>query len=209
VIGVVGDVPRNGLNADMPYQAYASMDQRGTVFATLLLRSPLPPETLAKSAEREIWALNPEQPITNVRPVRQLVQTSLTQPSLYLTLFSMFAALALVLAALGLYGLVAYSVAQRTREFGIRIALGAQARDVLRLVVGQGAKLTFAGLIVGLLAAAGVARVMQALLFRTTAYDPLVFSLVIVVLGVIALLAALVPALRAMKADPVSALRSE
>lgn len=209
VIGVVGDVPRSGLNADTPYQAYASLTQRSVVFASLLVRSPLPVETLTKSVQREIWMLDSEQPITNVAPVRQLVKTSLTMPSLYLTLFSLFAGLALVLAALGLYGLVAYSVAQRTREFGIRIALGAQAGDVLRLVVGQGAKFTAVGLIGGLMAAAAVARLMQALLFRTTAYDPLVFGVVVLVLGVIASLAAFVPALRATKADPVSALRSE
>ena len=102
--------------------------------------------------------------------------------------------------------MIAYSVSQRTREFGIRIALGAQARDVLRLVLGQGAKLTAAGLLLGLVGAAVVARLMQTLLFRTTAYDPFVFGFVIFVLGAIALLAAFVPALRATKADPVSAL---
>ena len=209
IIGIVGDVPRNGLNEDTPLQVYASMNQRGWFFATLLLRSSLPPEALTKTVQREIWKLNPEQPITNVQPVRDLVRISLTQPTLYLTLFSLFAALALLLAALGLYGLIAYSVAQRTREFGIRIALGAQAADVLRLVASQGVRFTIAGLVVGLLAAAGVARLMQALLFRTQAYDPFVFAVVVLVLGTIALLAALVPALRATKADPVAALRSE
>jgi predicted permease len=209
IIGVVGDVPRSGLNAETPYQVYASMNQRGWAFATLLVRSPLPHETLTKPVQAEIWKLNPEQPITNVTPVRDLVRTSLTQPTLYLTLFSLFAGLALVLASLGLYGLVAYTVSQRTREFGIRIALGAQASDVLRLVVGQGARFTAAGLVVGLLAAFAVARMMQALLFRTTAYDPLVFSVVVLVLGLTALLAGLFPAFRATKADPVSALRSE
>jgi putative ABC transport system permease protein len=209
IIGIVGDVPRNGLNADTPYQVYASMTQRGWAFATLLLRSPLPPELLTKTVQREIWKVNPEQPITNVTSVRELVRGSLTQPTLYLTLFSMFAVLALLLAALGLYGLVAYSVAQRTREFGIRIALGAQAGDVLQLVMRQGAKFTVAGLVLGLLGAFGVARLMQALLFRTTAYDPLVFASVVLLLGTIGILAALVPAFRATKADPVSALRSE
>ena len=138
-----------------------------------------------------------------------LVKQSLTPPQLYLTLFSLFALLAPLLAGIGLYGLIAYSVAQRTREFGIRFALGAQVGDVLRLVLGQGARLTAIGLVSGLLAAAAVARLMQTLLFRTTAYDPMVFGGVIFVLALIALLAALTPALRATKADPVAALRAE
>jgi predicted permease len=209
VIGVVGDVPRNGLNADTPYQAYASLNQRGWPFATLLVRSPLPVETISQTVQRAIWEFNPEQTISNVTPVRTLVKQSLTQPQLYLTLFSLFALLALLLASIGLYGLIAYSVAQRTREFGIRFALGAQVRDVLRLVIGQGARLTAFGLAIGVLAAAGVARLMETLLFRTTAYDPLVFGGVVFVLAAIGLLAALLPALRATKADPVAALRAE
>jgi predicted permease len=209
VVGVVGDIPREGLNADTPYQAYASMNQRGTPFATLLVRSPLPVKTLSQTIQRAIWEFNPEQTISNISPVRTLVRSSLTQPQLYLTLFSLFALLALLLAAIGLYGLIAYSVAQRTREFGIRYALGAQVRDVLRLVIGQGARLTALGLVLGLLAAAGVARLMETLLFRTKTYDPFVFVGVAFVLAVIGLLAALLPALRATKADPVAALRAE
>ncbi|HEX4631685.1 MAG TPA: ABC transporter permease [Chthoniobacterales bacterium] len=209
VVGIVGDVPRDGLNSVTPYQAYASLNQRSWSFATLLVRSPLPVETLSQTIQRAIWNFNPEQTISNVTPVRSLVKSSLTQPQLYLTLFGLFALLALLLAAIGLYGLIAYSVAQRTREFGIRYALGAQVRDVLRLVVGQGARLTALGLVLGLLAAAGVARLMETLLFRTKAYDPFVFVGVALVLAVIGLLAALVPALRATKADPVAALRAE
>jgi ABC-type antimicrobial peptide transport system permease subunit len=185
------------------------LNQRGSAFATMLVRSPLPVETLSQTIQRAIWEFNPEQTISNVLPVRQLVKQSLTQPQLYLTLFSLFALLALLLAGIGLYGLIAYSVSQRTREFGIRYALGAQVRDVLRLVIGQGARLTAFGLALGLLAAAGVARLMETLLFRTTAYDPLVFGGVVFVLAAIGLLAALLPALRATKADPVAALRAE
>jgi predicted permease len=209
VIGVVGDVPRNGLDAATPYQVYAPLNQRAWPFATLLVRSPLPVETITQTVQRAIWQFNPEQTISNVAPLRTLVKQSLTQPQLYLTLFSLFALLALLLAGIGLYGLIAYSVAQRTREFGIRYALGAQVRDVLRLVLGQGVRLTAFGLVLGLLAAAGVARLMETLLFHTTAYDPLVFGGVVLVLGAIGLLAALLPALRATKADPVAALRAE
>ena len=185
------------------------MNHGGTLFATRIVRSPCPVETITQTVQRSIWAFNPEQTISNVAPVRTLVKQSLTQPQLYLTLFSLFALLALLLAGIGLYGLIAYSVAQRTREFGIRFALGAQVRDVLRLVLSQGARLTAFGLVFGLLAAAGVARLMQALLFRTTAYDPLVFGAGVFVLALIALLAALLPAMRATKTDPVSALRAE
>jgi putative ABC transport system permease protein len=209
VIGVVGDVPRDGLNSVTPYQVYATLNQRGWPFATLLVRSSLPVETLSQTIQRAIWEFNPEQTISNVSPVKSLVKSSLTQPQLYLTLFGLFALLALLLAAIGLYGLIAYSVAQRTREFGIRYALGAQVRDVLRLVVGQGARLTALGLAVGLIAAAAVARLMETLLFRTKAYDPFVFVGVAVLLAAIGLLAALLPALRATKADPVAALRAE
>lgn len=209
VIGVVGDVPRNGLDATTPYQVYASLKQRGWPFATLLVSSPLPVETISQTVQRAIWAFNPEQTISNVAPVRTLVKQTLTQPQLYLTLFSLFALLALLLASIGLYGLIAYSVSQRTREFGIRFALGAQVRDVLNLVLGQGARLTAIGLVLGLLGAAAVARLMETLLFHTAAYDPMVFGLVVLLLGTIALLAAFVPALRATQANPVSALRSE
>src|SRR4051812_5826273 len=209
IVGVVGDVPRDGLNSVTPYQAYATLNQRGWPFATLLVRSALPVETLSQTIQRAIWEFNPEQTISNISPVKSLVKSSLTQPQLYLTLFSLFALLALLLAAIGLYGLIAYSVAQRTREFGIRYALGAQVRDVLRLVIGQGARLTALGLVVGLVAAAGVARLMETLLFRTAAYDPLVFGGVALILAVIGLIAALLPALRATKADPVAALRAE
>jgi predicted permease len=209
VIGVVGDVPRNGLDAETPYQIYAPMEQRGTPFATLLVRSPMPLATLTKEVERAIWSFNAEQTIANVSPVRALVEQTLTQPQLYLTLFSLFAILGLFLGSVGLYALIAYNVARRTREFGIRFALGAQIRDVTRLVMAQGAKLTVLGLIIGLFCAAGVARLMTSLLFHTSAYDPVVFGGVILVLMVIGFAAALVPAWRATRVDPVVALRYE
>jgi len=209
VIGVVGDVPRNGLSATIPYQVYASMEQRPWFFATLLVRSALPVETLTETVQRQIWSLNPDQPVSGIALVKDLVRRSLTQPQLYVTLFSLFAILALFLAALGLYGLIAYSVAQRTREFGIRVALGAQTKNILKLVLRHGLLLTAIGLGAGLIGALIAGRLMQALLFHTAAYDPLVFGAVIVVLVVVSLLAALLPARRAARVDPLVALRAE
>jgi ABC-type antimicrobial peptide transport system permease subunit len=209
VIGVVGDVPRNGLTAETPYQVYASMNQRGTPFASLIVRSALPVATLIKEVERSIWAFNPEQTIGEVRPVRALVAETLTQPQLYLSLFSLFALLGLILGGVGLYGLVAYSVAQRRREFGIRFALGAQIRQVVELVLAQSVKLTTVGLIIGFLGSFAAARLIRSILFRTSPYDLTVFGGVALLLAAIGLLASLVPAWRAANVDPVSALRSE
>src|SRR5207237_2542564 len=115
-------------------------NQRAWPFATLLVRSPLPVETLSQTIQRAIWEFNPEQTISNVSPVRTLVKSSLTQPQLYLTLFSLFALLALLLAAIGLSGLIAYSLPQRTPEFGIRSAPGAPVGHFLRLCIGHSAR---------------------------------------------------------------------
>jgi len=209
VIGVVGDVPRNGLNAETPYQVYASMDQRGTPFATLLVRSPMSLAAVTPEVERAIWRLNSEQTISSVSPVRTLVDQTVTQPQLYLVLFSLFALLGLLLGAVGLYALIAYSVTQRSREFGIRFALGAQIRDVTRLVVGQSVKLTAFGLTAGLLCAIGAAHLMTSLLFHMSAYDPVIFVGVAILIAAVGVIAAVLPAWRAAKVDPVLILRAE
>ena len=156
-----------------------------------------------------VWQVDADQPIGNVTTLEEAASGSVAFTRLYLVLFGAFAVLTLCLATLGIYGTVAYSVAQRTREIGIRLALGAQRENVLRLVLGQGARMVVLGLIIGLLAAAGLGRLLTSLLYGVKATDPLTLAAVVVVLGAAALLASYLPARRAMRVDPLVALREE
>ncbi len=150
-----------------------------------------------------------EQPVSNIRTMRQVVAASVAERKFTTALLGAFAALALLLALIGIYGVMSYVVTQRTHEIGIRVALGARASDVMRLVIRQGMKLAFAGLIVGLPVSFALAQLMKRLLYGVSATDPLTFVAAAALLMGVALLAALVPARRAMKVDPVIALRSE
>jgi ABC-type antimicrobial peptide transport system permease subunit len=153
--------------------------------------------------------VDPDLPIAKVAPLTVIVKDSLTQSRFSMLLLSAFGALALILASIGIYGVVSYSVGQRTREIGVRMALGAQRRNVLGLVLGQGARLAGLGIAIGLVAAIGVTRLMASLLFGVAPRDPLTFFAVPVLLMAIALLACYIPARRAMRVDPMVALRSE
>ncbi len=209
VVGVVGDVRRSGLAADVPLQVDRPLAQRPTAFATLMVRTAIPPASLAKSMEAAFRRIDPNLPVSDVVTMDTLISESVTQPRLYLTLFSLFAALALMLSGVGLYGLIAYSVAQRTREFGIRTALGASPRDVRLLVLREGALLIGGGLALGLAGAFAAARLLQAMIFETSVHDPIVFLAVPIVLATIAAFACWLPARRATRVDPMTALRAE
>ena len=209
IVGVVGDIARAGLAAETPLQVYRSLAQRPTAFGTLMVRTALPPASLAKAVPAALARVDPDIPFSDIRPMDQIVQRTATQPRLYLALFGLFAGLALLLSTVGLYGLIAYSVAQRTREFGIRTALGASPRSVVQLVLREGAALAAIGLALGLLAALAAARLLERLLFASSAYDPLVFGGVMLLLGAITLGACLLPARRAARVDPLVALRTE
>lgn len=148
-------------------------------------------------------------PVSNVQSMDELLSVSLAEERFDMLLLGAFAGLALILAAVGIYGVMAYTVSQRTHEIGIRIALGAQRGDVVRLVVGQGAKLALAGIIVGLAGAFALTRLMASLLFDVTPTDPLTFAAVAIVLAMVALAACYIPARRAMRVDPMTALRYE
>lgn len=209
VVGVVGDVRRAGLTTTAPLQVYRPLSQRTPAFATLMVRTSLPPATLLKSVQEALWRVDPEIPISDVASMDTYVNRSVTQPRLYLTLFSLFALLALLLAAIGLYGLIAHGVEQRTREFGIRTALGASSREILTMVLREGGTLVLPGLVLGCAGALAAARLLQSMVFETSLHDPVVFLGAPLLLGMVAALACVIPARRATKVDPLVALRSE
>jgi putative ABC transport system permease protein len=176
---------------------------------TILVRTRNDPLAIASAARTELQQLDPELPLAGVATMDQLLADSLSRSRFTMLLLGIFSAVALVLAAVGIYGLIAYSVTQRTQELGIRIALGAQRRDVLRLVLAQGTRLTLLGVALGVFAALVLSRLLATLLFNVSATDPLTFAGVAALLAVVALLACFIPARRATRVDPIVALRYE
>jgi putative ABC transport system permease protein len=164
---------------------------------------------MLKSVRDQIWALDRQQPLYNVRTVDQVLAQAMARPRFNMLLITILAGVALVLAAVGIYGVISYSVTQRTHEIGVRMALGANTSDVLKLVVRQGMLLAGIGLALGLLAAFAVTRIMASLLFAVSATDPVTYLGLAALLGTIALLACYIPARRATKVNPVTALRAE
>jgi putative ABC transport system permease protein len=167
------------------------------------------PAQLIAAVRRQVTQLDPAQPIYSIRTMEKIRSDSLASERLNLALLGLFAALALALAVVGLYGVMSYVVAQRTHEIGVRLALGAQARDVFTLIVGQGAKLTLSGVALGLCGALAVTRLIRQLLFGVSPTDPLTFTALALLLTLVALIACWLPARRATKVDPLIALRHE
>ncbi len=209
IVGIVRDIRRSGLAEEIPLQVYVPLAQRPPGFATLMVRTTLAPASLTKSVETALWRIDPDAPVSDVAPMESVVSGSMAQPRLYLTLFGLFAGLALLLAVIGIYGLVAYSVAQRRREFGIRSALGASGRELLALVLREGAILVGLGLTIGLAGAWLAARLLQSMVVETSVHDPLTLSAITLLLGAAVLVACLLPARRAAKVNPVEVLRAE
>ncbi|HEX8459368.1 MAG TPA: ABC transporter permease [Pyrinomonadaceae bacterium] len=208
VVGVAKDVRQFELVADPKPQMYLPYVQ-AEFFAPndLVISTDLEPLSLAASVRRTVLEVDKDQPISDIRTMEDIVSESVARQRFSMLLLGIFAALALVLAAVGIYGVMSYSVAQRTREFGIRMALGARRSDVLRLAVGQGVKLVLIGIAIGLGAAFILTRVMSSLLFGVSATDPLTFITISLVLTGVAALASFIPARRATKIDPMLALR--
>jgi putative ABC transport system permease protein len=210
VIGVVKDVRQNDFVAQPKMQTYFSYRQlKDLAPNALVIRTTIEPMSLATSVRNAIWAVDKDQPVADIDTMDHIVSEAVARQRFSMLLLGLFAGLALVLAAVGIYGVMSYSVAQRTREIGIRMALGAQRRDVLRMTVKQALKLVGLGLVIGLIAAFLVTRVMASLLFGITATDPLTFIGISLIFFAVAILASYIPALRATKVDPLIALRAQ
>ena len=210
IVGVVGDVKYNGMADDVQPAIYQPIEQAPIWgFALILKTDVADPLSLTTAVRNEISKLDPSLPVTKVSTMEQRVATAMAPPRFRTTLIALFAAVALILACVGIYGVISYSVTQRTHEIGIRIALGAQRRNVLKLVLGQGALLAVIGVVLGLGGAFALTRLMASLLFGVTPTDGAIFTLVPLGLTTIALLASYLPARRATKVDPLVALRYE
>jgi putative ABC transport system permease protein len=209
IVGIVGDVRHSTLDSAPNPEVYWAYPQYPVRSLTFVLRTAIEPMSLADAARKEIWAVDKDLPISSLQTMENLISTSISQQRLYLWLMGAFAAVALLLAAVGIYGVTSYAVAQRSHEIGVRMALGAQASDVLKLVIGQGAKLALVGLTLGLIAGAALTRLMKSLLYGVSATDAVTFTLVALLLAAISLLACYLPARRATKVDPMLALRCE
>ena len=178
-------------------------------FMTVVMKTSVPPASLADAARAQVAAVDPNLPLSDVSTLADVVAQSISQQRFYLTLLTAFAAVALVLAAIGIFGVLSYAVAQRTREIGIRMALGAQGRSVITMIVRQAMILVLCGVVLGTAAALFLSETMTTMLFSITPTDPTTFVSVAGVLIGVALLAAYLPARRATRVDPIVALRTE
>lgn len=209
VVGVVGDVRNRNLSTESKPAYYVPQTQVPFSQMVTVVKTAGEPRSLISAATKEVAAMDQDVPLFGVKTMEEYLSASVAAPRFSTTLLSIFAGVALVLTIVGLYGVMSYSVAQRTNEIGIRMALGAQSRDVMLMIVKQGSVLILLGLAIGLAGAYALTRVISSLLFGVTAKDPVTFVAVSVLLAIVALLACYIPALRATKVDPMDALRCE
>jgi putative ABC transport system permease protein len=209
VIGVVGDVKQHHLEQASKMTVYVPFYQDPWSFLAFVVRTKVDPANAASAIESAIHSVDPDQPVYNIRTMRDVEAASLSPQRLQIALIGLFAALALVLACMGIYGVMSYSVAQRSNEIGVRMAMGAQTGNVLRLVLGEGLKLATLGAGIGLVGAFFASRLLSRMLFGVTPGDPATFFLVAAVLIVVAIVACYIPARRATRVDPLVALRYE
>jgi len=210
IVGVVEHTKQEGLAADARPQVYMPYSQvQGIGHLTVAVRTAGPPSEYTNAVRAAVQSVDRNEPVAHVRTMDDMIGSSMGQRRLSMVLLGIFAVLALLLASLGIYGVTSYSVTQRSREMGIRMALGARARDVLLMVMRQALALVLGGVALGLAAALALTRLMTSQLFDTQPTDPATFTLVSVLLCAVAVCATLVPARRATRVDPVVTLRDE
>jgi predicted permease len=209
VVGIARNSVINAIGEEPEPLVYLPVTQDYAPAATLQVQTTGKPETVIAGVRGQIQSLDPNLAITNVQTIGEIIDQGLWAPEMGAALLTLFGGLALVLAAVGVYGVLAYSVTQQTREIGIRMAMGAERSHVLQLVVGQGLKLALAGLVLGIVVALALTRQLSSLLFGVSAYDPLTYAGVVLILAIVAFLACYIPAQRATRVDPLVALRYE
>jgi putative ABC transport system permease protein len=207
ILGVVGDVKQGALTQETPPLMYLPYAQAPLGSLRIVLQTSVPPTSVTKSVRAAVREVDRDLPVFAVRPLEDYVATSIGPQRFYATLVGIFAAVALALAAVGLYGVIAYAVSQRTHELGVRVALGATSSRIASMVVAQGLSLTIGGAVVGVVAAVMVTRVLSALLYGVSALDPFTFIAVLLILIAVAAVASYVPARRAARVDPLVAMR--
>jgi putative ABC transport system permease protein len=212
IIGVAGDVKHSGLNQPVDPAVYAPFSQNDEAWRkwmTLVIRTRVPVAALVEDVKKQVWSLDSQIPVSGIQSMDDLLAVSVAQERFNMLLLGSFAALAVALAGVGIYGMVAYRVNQRTHEIGVYMALGAQHRDVLRLVMKDGVKLGLLGIVLGLAGAIALTRVMVSLLFEVNPTDPATLVGVALLLAAVAMLACYIPARRALSIHPMTALRRE
>ena len=209
VVGIVADIKQYGVDKETTSQTYEPYAQYPFRSLNVVLRTSDSGAALAGALRPAVYAIDKDQPVGTIQPLEEILGATIAKQRFAMLLLIVFSSVALVIAAVGIYGVMAYSVVQRTGEFGIRMALGAQRSDVLRLVLSHAGKLVSLGLVIGLGATFAASRLMGSMLFQTNAHDPLTFSLTTLLLAAVAIAACLLPARRATRVNPIEALRTE
>jgi len=209
IVGVVGDVRRFNLATAADAETYIPIDQPTLNTFSVVIRTSGPPNAVEEQIRGAMRAVDPDLPLDRLRQLRDIVNVSVARPRFYMSLIASFAIIAVVLAAVGIYGVISYTVSQRSRELGIRIALGASGPKVMAHVLRPGLALTASGVGIGIVASLALTRLIASLLFGVTPVDPLTFGAVTAVLLGVAVAACVVPARRASRVDPLVAMRSE